>query len=51
MKLSIFEKNTIDETEVVVNCKQKNHEIEKLAKHILFMMEVFDAGKVIENTT
>lgn len=26
MKLSIFEKNTIDETEVVVNCKQKNHE-------------------------
>lgn len=35
MKLSIFEKNTIDETEVVVNCKQKNHEIEKLAKHIL----------------
>lgn len=35
MKLRIFEKNTIDETEVVVNCKQKNHEIKKLAKHIL----------------
>lgn len=35
MKLSIFEKNTIDETEEVVNCKQKNHEIEKLVKHIL----------------
>ena len=34
MKLSIFEKNTIDETEVVVNCKQKNHEIEKLAKEV-----------------
>lgn len=35
MKLSIFEKKSIDETEVVINCKSKNPEIDKLAKHIL----------------
>ena len=28
MKLSIFEKNSIDETEVVINCKSRNPEIE-----------------------
>lgn len=51
MKLSIFEKNTIDETEVVVNCKQKNHEIEKLAKHILLYDGSIRCRKMIENTT
>lgn len=35
MKFSIFEKNSIDETEVVINCKSRNPEIDKLAKHIL----------------
>ncbi len=35
MKLSIFEKKSIDEIEVVINCKSKNPEIDKLAKHIL----------------
>ena len=35
IKLSIFEKKSIDETEVVINCKSRNPEIDKLAKHIL----------------
>lgn len=35
MKLSIFEKKSIDETEVVINCKSRNPEIDKLAKHII----------------
>ena len=35
MKLSIFEKKSIDETEVVINCKSRNPEIDKLAKQII----------------
>ena len=35
MKLSIFEKKSIDETDVMINCKIRNPDIDKLMKYIL----------------